>query len=112
AFDPTNLGFTTVKLIKEEKSIEMRVGKKRYECELATYKCAKTDTSTTDTPTWAVLSPDKKWEAYNSRYNIWVRPARGEKGDSIQLTTDGMAEFEYGVALPQSPPPPTNPQRP
>lgn len=110
AFDPANLGFTTLKLIKDEKSIEMRVGRKRYECELATYACVKTDTSLTETPTWAVISPDKKWEAYNYRHNIWVRPALGAKGDSIQLTTDGIAEFEYGIAISQAPPPPTGPR--
>ena len=112
AIDPMNLGFSTIKLIKGEKSIEMRVGKKRFECELATYLCVKTDTSKTETPNWAVLSPDKKWEAYSSGHNIWIRPARGEKGDSVQLTTDGIAEFEYGVSIAQFPPPPTGPVRP
>src|SRR5581483_4538202 len=28
-----------------------------------------------DTPVWAVLSPDKKWEAFSHNYNIYVRPA-------------------------------------
>lgn len=106
AFDPAGLRFTRFKLIDQERSIEMRVGKRRYECVLATYACIKTDTSTTDRSDWSVLSPDKKWEAYNSNHNIWVRPAEGAAGDSIQLTTDGMAEFEYGLAISQRPPPP------
>ncbi|MDQ6828123.1 MAG: S9 family peptidase [Gemmatimonadota bacterium] len=112
AFDPGNLGFTTIKLINKEQSIEMRVGKRRYECELASYKCQKTDTSKTETPVWAIQSPDKKWEAFNHKFNIWIRPAEGEKRDSVQLTTDGIAEFEYGLQAPQLPPPPENPQRP
>lgn len=112
AFDPTGLQFRKFKLIDQERSIEMRVGKRRYECVLATYSCVKTDTSTTDRSDWSVTSPDRKWEAYNSNYNIWIRPADNAPGDSIQLTTDGMEEFEYGLSIPQMPPPPTGRERP
>lgn len=96
-FDPVKLPFTTFKFLRNEQAIELRVGMKRYECDLAAYRCTKGDTLTTDTPAWAVLSPDKQWEAFSHKFNIYVRSAKGAKRDSIQITTDGAEENEYGL---------------
>jgi dipeptidyl aminopeptidase/acylaminoacyl peptidase len=130
-FDPTKVP-QTFRLTDDEKSIRWAIGKRRFECTLAHYDCNVTDTAkidSPDTPVWAVLSPDKKWEAFVHNYNIYVRRAnqlehkrktvdttsssgRGGRGagrgnarldsltlpdSSIQLTTDGINEYAYGI---------------
>ena len=66
------------RLTDDERAMRFLIGKRRFECVIATYACTTTDTSkieNPDTPTWAVLSPDKKWEAFSHDYNIYIRPA-------------------------------------
>jgi dipeptidyl aminopeptidase/acylaminoacyl peptidase len=66
------------RLTDDERSMRFLIGKRRFECGIATYVCTVTDTSKVDkpdTPIWAVLSPDKKWEAFSHNYNIYIRPA-------------------------------------
>ena len=50
--------------------------------------------------------PDKKREAFVSKYNVYVRPRGG--GDSTQLTTDGVRYWSYGLTDPR----PSELQRP
>lgn len=105
AIDPAKLPFRTFKLIDDEQSVDIKLGNRHYACHLTSYRCVKGDTTSIGTPDWAVLSPDKKWEAFAHQANLYIRPAAGAKRDSIQLTTDGVAEFQYGVASPVMPPP-------
>ncbi|MBC7843748.1 MAG: DPP IV N-terminal domain-containing protein [Gemmatimonadaceae bacterium] len=46
-----------------------------------------------------VLSPDRKWEAYVRNSDVYVR-ARGVTTDSVRLTTDGAANWSYGLGEP------------
>ena len=144
-FDPAKIppGF---RLTEDEKALRWTIGKRRFECALGSYACTVTDTAKVekpDTPTWAVLSPDKRWEAFVHNYNIYVRragllehrrtppdtSAAGRAGgagtgaaggagrgaaradsltlpdSSIQLTTDGIAEWAYGIGSPSTLPP-------
>jgi dipeptidyl aminopeptidase/acylaminoacyl peptidase len=127
--DPSKI--PNFRLSDDEKAVRFTLGKRRFECGLATYACTVTDTAKIDkpdTPNWAVLSPDKKWEAFSHNHNIYIRPAgvrdpvppadtgrgarRAPRVDSltlppgsIQLTTDGIAEFEYGLESPSTLPP-------
>ncbi len=126
------------RLTDDERGLRFTLGKRRFDCAIATYACIVTDTSKIekpDTPTWAVLSPDKKWEAFAHNDNIYVRRAgirdrratpdssagrggRGGRGaaarvdsltlpdSAIQLTKDGIDEFGYGVATQSTLPPP------
>jgi len=76
-FDATKVppGF---RLTEDEKALRWTIGKRRFECALGTYACTVTDTAKIekpDTPSWAVLSPDKKWEAFSHNYNIYIRKA-------------------------------------
>ncbi|MEO8452855.1 MAG: DPP IV N-terminal domain-containing protein, partial [Gemmatimonadota bacterium] len=103
AFDGTKLPFRTFEFVGGDQRVAVRVGKKRYECDLGQYRCVKGDTLTTETPAWAIGSPNKQWEAYNYKYNIWIRPKGGASKDSIQLTTDGVKDFEYGLDAPSDP---------
>jgi dipeptidyl-peptidase-4 len=122
------------RLTDDERSLRMTVGKRRFECTLAAYGCTVTDTARVekpDTPVWAVLSPDKKWEAFAHNNNIYFRRAgirdkkadtttapRGGRGatparvDSLtlpdsatQLTFDGINEYAYGLETPSNLPP-------
>ena len=75
------------RLTEDERSVRMTIGKRRFECAHATYACSVTDTAKVekpDTPVWAVLSPDKKWEAFAHNNNIYFRHAgiRDKKPDS------------------------------
>ena len=76
-FDPTKVP-PAFRLTEDEKAIRWTIGKRRFECALGTYACTVTDTAKIekpDTPNWAVLSPDKKWEAFSHNYNIYIRKA-------------------------------------
>src|SRR3954469_18307261 len=125
------------RLTDDEKGLRFTIGKRRFDCALGSYACVVMDTTKIEkpeTPNWAVLSPDKKWEAFSHNYNIYVRPAgmrepprptdstagRGGRGGrgaarvdsltlpvgAIQLTTDGIDEYAYGTATPSTLPTP------
>lgn len=107
SYDPTKLPFRTFKFTndgKNEREIEFTANKKRFLCDISSYQCAIHDTLPSDVP--FVLSPDKKWEAFVSKYNVYVRPRGG--GDSTQLTADGERYFSYGLNEPR----PSELQRP
>ena len=96
AYDPNKLPFRTFKFAQDERDehrIEFRAGRKRVTCDIVAYACVAADTIPSDVP--FILSPDRKWEAFVDRYNVYVRPRDG--GDSTQLTTDGVAGWSYGL---------------
>jgi dipeptidyl-peptidase-4 len=96
SYDPTKLPFTTFRFAddnKNEKEIDIRAGRRRFNCNVTTYVCTRRDTTVNETP--YVLSPDKKWEAFVFKHNVYVR-AKGAK-DSTQLTTDGVEFWGYGL---------------
>src|SRR5256714_7038132 len=107
SYDPARLPFRTFKFVddgKNEREIDFNANKKRFLCDIASYRCRVRDTLPSETP--YVLSPDKKSEAFISKYNVYVRPRGG--GDSTQLTTDGVQFWSYGLADPR----PSELQRP
>ena len=96
SYDPNKLPFRTFKFARDEedeRNIEFRSGRKRFTCDIVAYVCVAADTLPSDVP--YVLSPDRKWEAFVTRYNVFVRTRGG--GDSTQLTTDGIAGWSYGL---------------
>ncbi len=100
SYDPAKLPFRTFRFTddgKNEKEIEFSAGRRRFLCDITTYKCTVRDTTPSETP--FVRSPDKKWEAFVHRYNVYVRPRGG--GDSTQLTTDGVRYWSYGLTDPR-----------
>ena len=99
SYDPNKLPFQTFRFAKDnedERNIEFRAGRKRLVCDIVAYTCTAGDTLPSEVP--YVLSPDRKWEAYVVKQNVWVR-ARGG-GDSTQLTTDGVEYWSYGLGNP------------
>ena len=100
AVDPDKLPFRTFKFGRDgddERTIDIRAGKKRLLCDVVAYTCAATDTLPSDVP--FVLSPDRKWEAFVKDHNVFVRPRAG--GDTTQLTTDGVEGWSYGLGSPR-----------
>ncbi|HYW49827.1 MAG TPA: DPP IV N-terminal domain-containing protein, partial [Gemmatimonadaceae bacterium] len=100
SIDPAKLPFRTFRFAKDgddERNIEFRFGKRRLTCDISAYRCVAGDTLPSDVP--FVLSPDRKWEAYVRNYNVYVRP-RGVAADSVQLTTDGVTGWSYGLGEP------------
>jgi len=108
AFDGNKLPFQTFKFAKDgdnESEIEFSAVRKRFSCNIQTYRCVVSDTVPSDVP--FVKSPDKKLEAFISKNNLWVRNAETHK-DSVQLTTDGVEYNGYGTTMPR----PSQLQRP
>jgi dipeptidyl-peptidase 4 len=115
SYDPKKLPFRTFKFSddgKNEREIDFTASKKRFLCDITTYRCAVRDTLPAEAP--YVVSPDKKWEAFVHRHNLYVRPRAGcwpggSGGcDSTQLTTDGVEYWSYGLNMPR----PSELQRP
>ena len=99
SYDPNKLPFQTFKFAKDnedERNIEFRAGRKRLVCDIVAYACTAADTLPSEVP--YVLSPDRKWEAYVEKYNVFVRTRGG--GDVTQLTTDGAEFWSYGLGNP------------
>ena len=92
-YDPVKLPFTTFDFSEDERSIEVKASAKLFSCELTGYRCTVGDTASTTIP--YVVSPDSVWEAFVHEHNVYLRPHEG--GDSIQLTTDGVEFYSYGL---------------
>ena len=93
SYDPVKLPFKTFELVDNESAIEFRASKKRFHCSLAGYVCTVGDT--VPGTNHLVVSPDSAWDAFAYKNNLYIRPHGG--GDSIQLTSDGVKYWSYGV---------------
>lgn len=95
-FEPWRLPFRDFALSPDGRSVRVGVGKKRFwSCDLATYRCAGPDTVPNEKPS-EVKSPDGRWVAFERGGNLFLRTSTG--GQEVQLTTDGSADFGYGLA--------------
>lgn len=54
--------------------------------------------SHTDPSPHTVPSPDGKWEAFVSEYNLYIRDT--ETGEEVRLTEDGEQFYSYGLSYP------------
>jgi dipeptidyl aminopeptidase/acylaminoacyl peptidase len=108
SFDANKLPFQTFLFGRDgedEGEIVFNAVRKRFTCNITSYRCAAGDTLPSEVP--FVPSPDKSLEAFVSNHNLWVRN-RVTKRDSVQLTTDGVAYNGYGLTMPR----PSQLQRP
>jgi dipeptidyl-peptidase-4 len=105
--NPTQLPFTQYEYAPDG-SIRVRVGQRRYDCNVETGRCGATvdDREAAAMPAPggrrgapgvrpSVLSPDGKRAAFIKDYNLWVRDVAG--GQERQLTTDGVKSFGYAT---------------
>jgi dipeptidyl aminopeptidase/acylaminoacyl peptidase len=108
AFDGSKLPFQTFKFGADganEREIVFNAVRKRFVCNLDSYSCVASDTLPSEVP--FVVSPDKKLEAFVHQHNLWIRNHATGK-DSVQLTTDGVEYYGYGLTMPR----PSQLQRP
>ena len=101
AVDPHKLPFQTFAFDrdgKDERAIRVRIGKRGFRCDLGGYRCAVADTLPNRIR--YVRSPDERWDAFVSGYNLWIRLVGGT--DSTQLTSDGMEGYGYGHGAPRA----------
>ncbi|HVZ77250.1 MAG TPA: prolyl oligopeptidase family serine peptidase [Gemmatimonadaceae bacterium] len=99
SYNPATLPFRSFEFDRDgtdERVIRITAGKRGFACDIVAYTCTVADTLASRVP--YVRSPDEKWDAFVSGYNVWIRPAAG--GDSIRLTTDGAQYYGYGLASP------------
>ena len=98
-FDASKL--PAFRLTDDEKSLRMTAGRRRFECTLAAYACTVTDTAKIEHPdaaNWAVVSPDKKWEAFVHNYNVYVRRTGIRDKASAADSAAGRGGAEIGRA--------------
>jgi dipeptidyl aminopeptidase/acylaminoacyl peptidase len=89
--------------------LRFRLHDQQIECNLTNYGCSKTTIAsvptTGNTPGgWrgrdnsfpgGSLSPNKQWQAYMEKGNLFVKPVNG--GTPVQFTTDGTPDKPYGA---------------
>ncbi|MFN8574048.1 MAG: DPP IV N-terminal domain-containing protein [Gemmatimonadaceae bacterium] len=96
AYEPYKLPFRDFQLSADGKVVRFSVARRKFwSCDVTTYACTGPDTVPNEKPS-EVKSPDGKWVALERGGNLYVRPAGG--GEEVQLTTDGNADYGYGLA--------------
>jgi dipeptidyl aminopeptidase/acylaminoacyl peptidase len=80
--------FPSFTLVNKESTLEVPLRKKTFHCEIASYRCAVPDTVAIKRkkfletgPEWAARSPDKQWDAFKWRNDIYVRPASASNAE-------------------------------
>jgi dipeptidyl-peptidase 4 len=99
AYEHNKLPFSSFDFTRDESHIAMRVGRKRYECDIRGYICTPTDTL--PSTQYAVLSPDSVWEVFAKDHDLWLRRFPDGR-DTIRLTDDGEEYNSYGVNAPRA----------
>jgi dipeptidyl aminopeptidase/acylaminoacyl peptidase len=89
-YSAAKLPFDRFDFVENGKAIEFSVEKVRWSCNLTSYVCKRLGE---ENPTEAV-SPDKRWAAFVKDHNLYVK--RRADGQTIQLTTDGQQDYDYG----------------
>ncbi|MBC7896492.1 MAG: prolyl oligopeptidase family serine peptidase [Cytophagaceae bacterium] len=82
--------FPTFTPIDSGKAIELLVHKRYFRCDPASYACTSQDSvdwalarTVKNGPAWANRSPDKKWDVFQWRYNLYLRPAALSDSDAV-----------------------------
>jgi dipeptidyl aminopeptidase/acylaminoacyl peptidase len=87
----THLPFQEIEYTNDGHTLEFQVHDDRWSCDLKSYQCAKRSRTHAEDQ---LLSPDGRWVAFLKDHNLFVRST--VNGEEIQLTTDGVADFDYG----------------
>jgi dipeptidyl aminopeptidase/acylaminoacyl peptidase len=120
AITALRLPFNEITFVDGERAIEVNARGSRWRCDLAAYKCKKSDAPAFGRfggraggapgtlngipgPRYnfpqsadAKVSPDGKWEAWVNNFNVWVR-AKGKR-DGVALSHDGSEGNYYAMA--------------
>lgn len=86
--DPTR--FPAFTPVDTGKAIELVLHHKVFRCDPASYNCQAQDSvdwalkrTLKNGPTWASRSPDKKWDVFAWRYNLYLRPSALSDSDAV-----------------------------
>lgn len=92
----SELPFTFIDFVDNNKAVRFLFGKARWTCQLDDYKCQ----SVLDVPpnAYETLSPNKRWAAYVQEHNLYVRDV--STGNVMQLTSDGGKGLDYATPVP------------
>jgi len=90
----SELPFEDIDFSDDGKSIAFEAGGDHWSCTLADYNCHRVPAENSEEG----ISPDKKWFAYVKDHNLYLRDT--STGASVQLTTDGVAGWDYATPLP------------
>ena len=94
--EATQLPFSTFEFADGGKSIHFAIENNPWICDLSNYSCSPQPDSKTNP--YERLSPDKRWAAYVKDHNLFLRNT--STGQILQLTSDGVAGYDYAVPLP------------
>jgi dipeptidyl aminopeptidase/acylaminoacyl peptidase len=95
-YKPEKLPFDNFEYTDGGKSITLHIGKNKWVCSLADYKCAPGAEDEKDP--YEELSPDGIWAAFVKDYNLYLRNV--STGQTALLTQDGEASWDYATELP------------
>lgn len=105
--DSLRPSFTNLEIPAGKPSMRFTLQGQRFECDLTTYICSKLSMPATTAPVntprasrnnafpAGSTSPDKQWEAYIEKGNLFVKSIGG--GNPIQFTTDGTPDKPYSA---------------
>jgi dipeptidyl-peptidase-4 len=93
--EPFRLPFSQFEFSDDGHSITFEVQRRRYTCDLRTYRCMAVQDQRRNRDRNAIISPDGKRAAFIRDYNLWVRDL--ESGNETQLTTEGVKDFGYAT---------------
>lgn len=91
-FTPHNLPVTSIAL-DEPRAVRLTFRRASWSCELRRYECREENTEAG--PEGSVRSPDGRWDAFVSDYDLYLRDV--ETGEEHQITTDGEQHYAYAV---------------
>ena len=94
-YSPSSLPFSEIEFVEGGKAIHFAVGDAQWKCSLGTYQCSVEPPPTRPNE---VASPNKRWAAYVKDHNLYLRDI--STGTILQLTSDGVAGFDYATPLP------------
>jgi dipeptidyl-peptidase 4 len=94
--DPSDLPFSDIEFVDNEKAIRFSIDDAQWVCQLATYDC-KSDPQQLANP-FETLSPNKRWAAFVKDDNLYLRDT--STGTLLQLTQDGVPGWNYATPLP------------
>ena len=91
-----DLPFWDFDMSADGKTISFEIDKDSWKCTLDSYECSRPPGPSHGE--FENVSPDGQWAAFLKDHNLYVR--RVPTGQIVQLTFDGVAEWDYAAELP------------
>lgn len=92
----SKLPFEEFEFVGSGKAIRFRIGEEDWNCSLDRYECKPAPDKKRDR--FETPSPNGQWAAFVKDHNLFLRYV--STGQVVQLTTDGVAGWDYATELP------------